>query len=78
MAQDDEVRFLPRGAERTVLTPEPAAPVAVRKRPPAPQPEAIEGTAAPGRGVNVRAVADEVMKQLDRRWVAARERMGKI
>jgi hypothetical protein len=34
--------------------------------------------AAPHGGINVTQVADEVMKQLDRRLIAARERMGRI
>jgi hypothetical protein len=33
---------------------------------------------APQGGVNVTQVADEVLKQLDRRLIAARERMGRI
>ncbi len=34
--------------------------------------------AAPNGGINVTQVADEVMKQLDRRLIAVRERMGRI
>jgi hypothetical protein len=40
--------------------------------------EPMEMGAGPLRGINVTQVADEVMKQLDRKLIAARERMGKI
>jgi hypothetical protein len=48
------------------------------KQLPAAQQEAIDVGNSPLRGMNVTQVADEVMKQLDRRLIAARERMGKI
>jgi hypothetical protein len=40
--------------------------------------EPSEPAARPVSGMNVTQVADEVMKQLDRKLIAARERMGKI
>ena len=42
------------------------------------QPQSLADARSPIRGLNVTQVADEVMKQLDRRLVTARERMGKI
>jgi hypothetical protein len=41
-------------------------------------PETFEAGAVPLRQMNVTQVADEVIKQLDRKLIAARERMGRI
>ncbi len=47
--------------------------------PPRSQPPAtLEAGAVPLRQINVTQVADEVIKQLDRKLIAARERMGRI
>lgn len=42
------------------------------------QRETLEAGAVPLRQINVTQVADEVIKQLDRKLIAARERMGRI
>jgi len=42
------------------------------------RPHSLEDTSMPLRELHVTHVVDEVMKQLDRRLVTARERMGKI
>jgi hypothetical protein len=41
-------------------------------------PETLESGVVPLRQINVTQVADEVLKQLDRKLIAARERMGRI
>lgn len=46
--------------------------------PRSPQPETLKAGAVPLRQINVTQVADEVIKQLDRKLIAARERMGRI
>jgi hypothetical protein len=42
------------------------------------RPETLEAEAVPLRQINVTQVADEVIKQLDRKLIAARERRGRI
>jgi hypothetical protein len=55
-----------------------AAPVRVQRKTQNERQEPSAMGAGPLRGINVTQVADEVMKQLDRKLIAARERMGKI
>jgi hypothetical protein len=66
------------GQPATLEMEQPSSARRPRKHLPGRQEEAFEMGSAPLRGMNVTQVADEVMKQLDKRLIAARERMGKI
>ncbi len=61
-----------------VESPRPIAGTRASTPPRAQQPETLEAGAVPLRQINVTQVADEVIKQLDRKLIAARERMGRI
>jgi hypothetical protein len=65
----EEVQRMAPARERTRMATTP---------PFAAQPHSLAEGGSPLRGLNVTQVADEVMKQLDRRLVTARERMGRI
>jgi hypothetical protein len=79
MAKESAPQSSIEGGQRATLEMEqPSNARRTRKHLPALQEEAFEMASAPLRGMNVTQVADEVMKQLDKRLIAARERMGKI
>jgi len=61
-----------------VESPRPIAGTRASTPPRSQQPETLEAGAVPLRQINVTQVVDEVIKQLDRKLIAARERMGRI
>jgi hypothetical protein len=61
-----------------VESPRPIAGTRASTPPGSQQPETLEAGTVPLRQINVTQVADEVIKQLDRKLIAARERMGRI
>ena len=62
----------------SVESPHPIAGTIPSTPPRSQQLETLEAGAVPLRQINVAQVADEVIKQLDRKLIAARERMGRI